>query len=117
MANIEIGDIVRIKDWDKMLNQYGLARSNVINVPHRFTSEMETFCGKRYKVVGHNTSFSGRRSYTLAELENLDGERLAKEVLEYTFSEEMFEEDIWSKQDQKLADKIKPSEKFQEDIL
>lgn len=51
-----VGDIVTIRDWDSMVNEFRLDRDGDIRIPHNneylyFLSYMRKYCGKQFMVV------------------------------------------------------------------
>lgn len=50
-SKYKVGDILRIRQWDDMLDEYGLiSGSTSINVPFSFSSEMRYLCGVVFTV-------------------------------------------------------------------
>lgn len=79
MSKYEIGDIVRIREWDDMAEEYGVVGS-VIQVTHSFTKDMKCLCGKSATI---RTKNPGNDMYFLFSEE-------FPEFDEYVFSEKMF---------------------------
>lgn len=48
----KIGDMVEIRSWEDMENQYGLDEDGDINCPGIFTKDMSDLCGKWVDNVG-----------------------------------------------------------------
>lgn len=47
----KIGDMVEIRSWEDMENQYGLDEDGDINCPGIFTKDMSELCGKLVDIV------------------------------------------------------------------
>lgn len=64
------GDIVTIRTWDDMAEEYGLNESGEIKTPHiTILKSMKQFCGHFYIVErAFNTSKPDRRSYFFLRL-------------------------------------------------
>ena len=45
-----IGDIVRVRKWDDMVDEYSLEVVKT-QIPFGFTKEMRKLCGKKYKIT------------------------------------------------------------------
>lgn len=80
------GDIVRIRQWDDMEEEFGTMLSGSIDCRCAFTQEMEKFCGREAELL---TTATGRG---IVKLRFLDG----TEAGSWTFSTDMIEpvEDI-----------------------
>ena len=46
LEDIHVGDVLRIRDWDDMLNEYGPDGFGGICTPKAFAKEMRYLCGK-----------------------------------------------------------------------
>jgi len=85
MCDLKKGDIVTIRQWDDMAEEFGLAYGR-IQVPSGFTGGMKKYCGKRYKVDEKKFHREDRRwIYTLIDISN-------GITLSQFWSSEMFEE-------------------------
>ena len=75
MAKYNVGDVLKIRQWDDMVAEYGYnVEGCVINVPCGFITRMRDLCGKRFTV------------------QNIDnGIYYPKERYGWSFSEEMLE--------------------------
>lgn len=79
-----VGDRVRIRQWDDMVDEFGLDSSGDIKVPSVFTSEMKKLCGKTAVIVEKN-KFLNRTAYKLTFDDKKSSDR-------HSFSKQMFEE-------------------------
>ena len=70
-SEIKIGDVVKIRQWDDMVSEFGINTLGNIPIPHKitdFTSNMKRYCGEvftvknMYRGVGYVTGyrFKGR---------------------------------------------------------
>lgn len=53
--DFNVGDIVVVKTWDEMAEEYGIVERNgfkTIDVPHGFYEHMIDFCSKQYYITG-----------------------------------------------------------------
>ena len=50
MNNFKIGDLVEIKSWDEMVNEFGLDEVGDIECSHSLTSSMIHLCGKKLNI-------------------------------------------------------------------
>ena len=46
----KVGDLVEIKSWEEMEEEYGLNKSGEIKCNKVFAHEMKKFCGKHYTI-------------------------------------------------------------------
>lgn len=60
MGRFKVGDLVRVREWDDMVRQFGTCSDGDIRCSPRFTSGMKRFCGEVYEIL----SFTGT-SYVL----------------------------------------------------
>ena len=110
----EVGDIVTIKQWDTMVEEYGysdIAKDTVIKVPGMFTISMKKYCGKQFKIIRkqENSRNSNFRYYLKDFNEN---------VLVFLFSEEMFDMQKYIKINNNLKKSLdKSSNSFTEELL
>lgn len=77
----EIGQHVRIKEWDEMVREFGLNESGDISCPCVFNTQMRQFCGKVYRVSGSRQIYGGITVYTFVE----------PDMISWTVSEQMLE--------------------------
>ena len=54
MTDFSPGDVVVIRDWDDMEEQFGLTESGSIDCKCTFTPEMRCFCGERLIIKSIN---------------------------------------------------------------
>lgn len=61
----EVGDAVRIRDWNSMESEFGLDSNGDINCQFVFTRDMKALCGSEFTiteindmVAGHNFGWS-----------------------------------------------------------
>lgn len=52
LADIHIGDTVRIREWEDMASEFGYNRYGTIRCQFFFIREMKILCGKEYVVTG-----------------------------------------------------------------
>lgn len=50
----QVGDVVRVRSWDDMKDEFGLDVYGDINCRFRFTRAMQKMCGKLYHVSKSN---------------------------------------------------------------
>ena len=94
---IHIGDIVRIREWDDMANEYYIAANDILGGDiiieqkiTRFSTQMKKYCGGIFTVAELYKSSRGRVGYKFFDNENTGINRwfICAEMLE------PFEEDI-----------------------
>jgi len=51
MNNFKIGDLVEIKSWDEMVNEFGLDEEGYIKCRNLFSDLMSNLCGKRLNIL------------------------------------------------------------------
>lgn len=75
----KVGDVVRIRQWDDMLNEYGKDSDGDIVCSHNtiFCSSMKYLCGKIFIIEG----FDDEQIYGLDEADK-DGWKIIPEMLE-----------------------------------
>lgn len=52
LADIHIGDTVRIREWKDMASEFGYNRYGAIKCRFQFVKGMEPLCGKEFVVTG-----------------------------------------------------------------
>lgn len=75
MSKFKVGDIVRVRDWDDMVEEFGLTPNRNIDCKFYFTEEMRHLCGQTAKISGisgavlHLTDLSGNciNSWTFSD--------------------------------------------------
>lgn len=50
-----VGDIVRVREWDDMAREYGVDRDGDINTPVYFVKRMRPLCGDRAEITRIHT--------------------------------------------------------------
>ena len=50
MSKFKVGDIVRVRDWDDMVEEFGLTPNRNIDCKFYFTEEMRHLCGQTAKI-------------------------------------------------------------------
>lgn len=98
----EIGDIVKIREYEDLCVEYGCDEvGDIEGVPGGcwFVRDMRKYCGsifriKRWKVTEEYKSLYPDGAYELEDLETSD------EISEYCFSDYMFEEDFVFNEDE-----------------
>ena len=50
IKDLSVGDVVLIRQWDDMANEFGFASRGVIDCKFHFTDAMMQYCGKEYIV-------------------------------------------------------------------
>ncbi len=83
--NYEVGDIVKIREWDDMEQEFGVVGTH-INVPFSFTSTMRYLCGQTLKIKDIKIESAHDTIYNMVDPENPYGRR----SLGYNFSRGMF---------------------------
>lgn len=81
-----VGDTVIVKEWDEMVDEYGLQRDGVIDTTYVFPEEMAKYCGKTATVVGcEEADFTDYDSKGIQELYlDFDDPRLDIESWHFT---------------------------------
>lgn len=51
--DFHVGDIVRVRQWDDMAEEFGVRGHNndVVNVPYAFTDLMKGYCGREFEIA------------------------------------------------------------------
>ena len=65
LADIHIGDTVRIREWEDMASEFGCDRNDTIKCRFQFIEEMKDLCGKEFVVAGINGDKVCLDDYTL----------------------------------------------------
>lgn len=52
-----IGDIVQIRDWDDMADEFGENKNGSINCPMVFVSDMRNLCGETFQIDGSDNDW------------------------------------------------------------
>lgn len=57
----QVGDMVRIREWDDMASEFGIAVSGNIKCRFSFTKEMKFLCGQEFCItsIGPNNRYYG----------------------------------------------------------
>ena len=75
MSKFKVGDIVKVRDWDDMVEEFGLTPNRNIDCKFYFTEKMRHLCGQTAKISGisgavlHLTDLSGNciNSWTFSD--------------------------------------------------
>lgn len=70
MGRFNVGDLVRVREWDDMIRQFGTSSDKHIMCSPWFTSGMRRFCGGVYKIsrnTGSSYNFEGGHGYFFSE--------------------------------------------------
>lgn len=51
MAKYNVGDVLQIRQWDDMVEEFGLDINGNIETPSSFTTGMKYLCGKKFTVA------------------------------------------------------------------
>lgn len=86
IKDIQVGDMVRFRQWEDMESEFGLNGLGSINCPFDFTLSMAYLCGKVYRVLGFEDSAIETKKLII--LEDEYGEELS-----WSISEDMLEPD------------------------
>lgn len=86
----QVGDIVKIREWDDMLEEYGLNEWGSIRCTFHFVSEMKILCGQRFKVVDITYEREGI-NYRLAPIDEAINPAF---IRRFNYSAHMLKEDI-----------------------
>ncbi len=88
---IDIGNIVKIRDWKDLVDEYGfsfddegVARIYITGEDMYFLKDMKKYCGREFKVKRFFTGFRGYSIYRLCHITN-------GRELPYYFTDGMFE--------------------------
>lgn len=80
-SKYQVGDKLRIRQWDDMLDEYGLiSDSTSINVPLHFSSEMRYLCGAVFTVKSITPYDTYIRYFSYEDTES--GWSISEEMLE-----------------------------------
>lgn len=62
--SFEVGDTVRIRDWDDMKSEFGLDCDGNIECQFSFTRDMKPICGIEFTItgIGANDTITGHNS-------------------------------------------------------
>ena len=120
--DFQIDDIIQIRDWDDMVEEFGINDDGDILCPFVFTRGMREHCGDHFQVMSIRegiTSYpEGRKSLTdwLYKLKHLD----SKKTLMWNFSEASFEGRGLKKERTDVVEAIQntfiPKEKFKDAV-
>lgn len=86
IKDIQVGDMVRFRQWEDMESEFGLNSRGSINCPFDFTLDMAYLCGKAYRVLGFEDSALETKKLIILEDEY-------EEELSWSISEDMLEPD------------------------
>lgn len=50
IKDLSVGDVILVRQWDDMANEFGFASRGVINCKFHFTDAMKPYCGEEYIV-------------------------------------------------------------------
>lgn len=88
----QVGDIVTIRQWEDMRQEFGPTRLGGLAVPFTFSSNMRSYCGRKYRI--RKIENMQHRDYNRVFLEPLpdsDDYRRDNGIGIYKFNEHMFE--------------------------
>lgn len=63
--SFKVGDIVRVKSWDRMVSEYGYVKGDysldeeTINIPYHFTKLMKPCCENDYEIASGTCGDNG----------------------------------------------------------
>ena len=89
MQEFQVGDIVRIRDWDDMADEFGVNSYGSIRCNGNFIPDMRYLCGLESKIVSiDNVRIfnSGRYGYVV-HLERKEEFMITNEMLEFVRSQ------------------------------
>lgn len=58
--DIHIGDVLRVRQWDNMMREYGIDELGNINTKYVFPKHMQHFCGRRFQVTNLSNEVFGK---------------------------------------------------------
>jgi len=127
MKELQIGDIVRVREWDDMAEEYGYLTpsKDVVNVPFHFTQFMRMYSNNIYQIYDktYDEDYDANR-YTLTDAPGIcyHTSRSYYEVRDWSFSEEMLAlvqrpAEAKEKKLQEIKKILYPEEKFDEGVL
>ena len=95
----QLGDMVTVRDWKDMLDEYGYNRTaKVLDTPEiSFTPEMRPSCNNLYQIQAAFVNRDGEYRYRLRSNTNNYG------VSDFHFSAEMFQETTLSRKNKEMA--------------
>lgn len=79
---VHVGDKVRIRAWDDMVEEFGLDDDSEIPCRATFVEDMREYCGREYTIDGIYGEYSGSCLVTFAEPDAPSG---------YTWSSDMIQ--------------------------
>ncbi len=87
--NLKVNDIIRIKSWDTMANQYGIVDGS-IDIHTLFTPQMKKYCGGIYRIVDimNKNSFYG--AYDVYKIRDMGG-LVRPDPFDCDFTKKMFD--------------------------
>lgn len=83
MSKYQVGDILRIRQWDDMANEYGCTPYGSIHCNFMFTREMRCMCGEIFTVK----EITNDRYYSEEGIEGMYS--ISADMLEYVMEEEL----------------------------
>ena len=95
----KIGDVVKIRSWDSLIEEFGVDESGKIPAGRYFISDMKPSCGNSFK-INNVTDCRGflhdNRTDFMYTLSMIEGEEyssgMANAICGYYFTDEMFED-------------------------
>lgn len=79
--DIHVGDVLRIRQWDDMAEEFGLSPDCEIMCAYTFTEEMRELCGRTFTVTAVHEYSSAPRKYE-AEEPDFDHWLISADMLE-----------------------------------
>lgn len=74
--NFQVGDFVRIRDWENMKDEFGISSGGNIPCNLTFTSDMKKYCGREF-VISKITSSETVLGH------GINGYRISSDMIEY----------------------------------
>lgn len=65
--DIQIGDVLRVREWDDMEREFNLDHCRGIDCCYKFVSEMKYMCGMTFTVAGSCKTANGHTAYDSRE--------------------------------------------------
>lgn len=95
MREYNVGDIVTIRQWDDMMEEFGAEEYDgwlAIKTPVLFISDMRVFCGEKMRIISKLGTEDGHRGVWYY-LETDDGDNVS-----FMFDSDMFESSDYSEE-------------------
>lgn len=65
MSNFKVGDVVRVRQWDDMMSEFGLNFEGDINCAACFTINMKDLCGEVF-TISKMTKYGSKKVYVVS---------------------------------------------------